>query len=86
MLSIRAYTYFYKQGRPLSYKMNNKAILPATMAFLAASSLLMIGGIGIQLAEASGPICPSKGGAAAIVDPDAPVNTNIPPTTPQPTV
>jgi hypothetical protein len=70
--------------------MNNKAILLATMAFLAASSLLMmmIGGIGIQLAEASGPNCPSKGGAAAIVDPDAPnsVNTNIPPTTPQPTV
>ena len=68
--------------------MNNKAILLATMAFLAASSLLMIGGIGIQLAEASGPICPSKGGAAAIVDPDAPnsVNTNIPPTAPQPTV
>jgi hypothetical protein len=52
--------------------MNNKAILLATMAFLAASSLLMIGGIGIQLAEASGPNCPSKGGAAAIVDPDAP--------------
>ena len=70
--------------------MNNKAILLATMAFLAASSLLMmmIGGIGIQLAEASGPNCPSKGGAAAIVDPDAPnsVSTNIPPTTPQPTV
>ena len=70
--------------------MNNKAILLATMAFLAASSLLMmmIGGIGIQLAEASGPNCPSKGGAAAIVDPDAPnsMNTNIPPTTPQPTV
>jgi hypothetical protein len=48
----------------------------------------MIGGIGIQSAEASGPNCPSKGGAAAIVDPNAPnaVNTNIPPTTPQPTV
>ncbi|HZA64049.1 MAG TPA: hypothetical protein VE573_14330 [Nitrososphaeraceae archaeon] len=48
----------------------------------------MIGGIGIQLAEASGPNCPSKGGVAAIVDPDAPnsVNTDIPPTTPQPTV
>ena len=58
------------------------------MAFLAASSLLMIGGIGIQLADASGPNCPSKGGAAAIVDPDAPnsVNTDIPPTTAQPTV
>ena len=68
--------------------MNNKAILLATMVFLAVSSFLMIGGIGIQSAEASGPNCPSKGGAAAIVDPNAPnaVNTNIPPTTPQPTV
>ena len=58
------------------------------MAFLAVSSFLMIGGIGIQPAEASGPNCPSKGGAAAIVDPNAPnaVNTNLPPTTPQPTV
>jgi hypothetical protein len=68
--------------------MYNKAILLATMAFLAVSSFLMIGGIGIQSAEAGGPNCPSKGGAAAIVDPNAPnaVNTNIPPTTPQPTV
>ena len=58
------------------------------MAFLAVSSFLMIGGIGIQSAEAGGPNGPSKGGAAAIVDPNAPnaVNTNIPPTTPQPTV
>lgn len=50
----------------------------------------MIGGIGIQSAEASGANCPSKGGAAAIVDPNAPnsVNNNIPPTTmtSQPTV
>ncbi len=68
--------------------MNNKAILLATMAFLAVSSVLMIGGIGIQSAEASGPNCPSRGGAATIVDPNAPnaVNTNIPPMTPQPTV
>jgi hypothetical protein len=68
--------------------MNNKSILLVTMAFLAVSSFLMIGGIGIQSAEASGPNCPSKGGAAAIVDPNAPnaVNTNIPPMKPQPTV
>jgi hypothetical protein len=68
--------------------MNNKAILLSTMAFLAVISVLMIGGIGIQSAEASGPNCPSKGGAATIVDPNAPnaVNTNIPPMTPQPTV
>lgn len=57
------------------------------MAFLAVSSILMIGGIGIQSAEASGPNCPSKGGAAAIVDPNAPnaVNTDTP-ITPQPVV
>lgn len=69
--------------------MNNKAILLlATIAFLAASSFLMIGGIGIQTAEAGGANCPSKGGAATAVDPNAPnaVNTNIPPITPQPTV
>jgi hypothetical protein len=59
---------------------NNEAILLCAMAFLAVSSILLIGGIGIQSAEASGPNCPSKGGAAAIVDPNAPnaVNTNAP--------
>jgi hypothetical protein len=69
--------------------MNNKAILLlATISFLAASSFLMIGGIGIQTAEAGGADCPSKGGAATAIDPNAPnaVNTNIPPITPQPTV
>lgn len=47
----------------------------------------MIGGIGIQSAEASGPNCPSKGGAAAIVDPNAPnaVNTDAP-IIPQPVI
>ena len=68
--------------------MNNKAILLlATIAFLAASSFLMIGGIGIQTAEAGGSNCPSKGGAATAIDPNAPnaVNTNIPPIIPQPT-
>ena len=69
--------------------MNNKAILLlATIAFLAASSFLMIGGIGIQTAEAGGANCPSKGGAATAIDPNAPnaVNTNIPQITPQPIV
>jgi hypothetical protein len=66
---------------------NNKAILLFATAFLAVSSFLMIGGIGFQIAEASGPNCPSKGGAAAIVDPDAPnaVNTDAP-VTPQPVI
>ena len=70
--------------------MNNKAILLATTtALLAVSSFLMIGGVGIQTAEAgSGPGCNHKGGAAITIDPNAPnaVNTNIQPTTPQPTV
>ena len=68
--------------------MNNKAILLAAIAFLAVSSFLMIGGIGIQTAEAgTGPGCNHKGGAATTVDPTAPnaVNTNTPQTT-QPTV
>ncbi len=59
------------------------------MAFIAVSSFLMIGGIGIQTAEADGANCPSKGGSATATDPNAPnaVNTNIPPITPQqPTV
>jgi hypothetical protein len=70
----------------LYYKMNNKAILLATMAFLAVSSFLMIGGIEIQTAEAGGAECPSKGSAATTVDPNAPnaVNTDIPPVATQP--
>jgi hypothetical protein len=68
--------------------MNNKAILLAAIAFLAISSFLMIGGIGIQTAEAgTGPGCNHKGGASSTVDPNSPnaVNTNTPVTT-QPTV
>lgn len=81
-------SYFYKEGRPYLKRMNNKAILLATIAFLAVSSFLTIGGIGIQTAEAGGANCPSKGGAATAIDPNAPnaVNTNIPPIIPQPTV
>ena len=69
--------------------MNNKSILLATMAFIAIGSFLMVGGVGIQSADASGPNCPSKGGAAAAIgDPNAPnsVNANMPQTTPQPMV
>lgn len=61
--------------------MNNKSILLATIAFLAVGSFLMIGGIGIQTAEAgSGPGCNHKSGAATTVDPNAPnaVNTDVP--------
>jgi hypothetical protein len=59
--------------------MNNRAILLTTVAFLAASSFLMIGGIGIQTADAgSGPGCNHKGGASTTVVPNAPnaVNTD----------
>ena len=69
--------------------MNNKAILLAITALLAVSSFLMIGGIGIQTAEAgSNPGCNHKGDAATTIDPNAPnsVNTNTPAITPQPTV
>jgi hypothetical protein len=55
--------------------MNNKAILIATTttAFLAVSSFLMIGGVGIQTADAgSGPGCNHKGNAATTIDPNAP--------------
>jgi hypothetical protein len=60
--------------------MKTRAILLATVAFLAVSSFLIIGGIGIQTAEAgSGPGCNHKGGASTTVDPNAPnaVNTDI---------
>lgn len=68
--------------------MNNKAILLTTIAFLAVSSFLMMGGIDIQTAEAGGANCPSKGSAAAAIDSNAlsMVNTDIPPITPQPTI
>jgi hypothetical protein len=68
--------------------MNNKAILLSTIVFLAVSSFLIIGGIGIQAADASGPNCPSKGGAATTINPSVPnaVNTNTPPVAVQPTV
>jgi hypothetical protein len=53
--------------------MNTRTILLATVAFLALSSFLMIGGIGIQAAEAgSDPGCNHKGGASTTVDPNAP--------------
>lgn len=48
----------------------------------------MMGGIGLQIADASGPNCPSKSGAATTVDPNAPntANTQSPPAVVQPTV
>ena len=56
--------------------LNNRLIILTTLAFLALSSFLMMGGIGIQIADASGPNCPSKSGAATTVDPNAPNTAN----------
>lgn len=58
------------------------------LVIVAVSSVLLIGNIGIQSAEAgSDANCPSKSGAATTIDPNAPnsVNTNLI-TSPQPTV
>ena len=68
--------------------MNDKAILLSTVVFLAVSSFLIVGGIEIQAADASGPNCPSKGGAATTLNPSEPnaVNTNTPQIAVQPTV
>jgi hypothetical protein len=60
--------------------MINNSLLIASTALVFAISLVMIGNISIQPAEASGPGCPNKRAAASIVDPNA-VNTQIPPTT-----
>ena len=61
--------------------MNNKAFIMAAFAIVAASSVMLIGGIGVQPAEAgSDANCPSKSGTATTVDPNAPntVNSNTP--------
>ena len=59
--------------------MINNSLLIASTALVFAISLVMIGNISIQPAEASGPGCPNKRAAASIVDPNA-VNTQIPAT------
>lgn len=56
----------------------------AAIAIVAASSVMLVGSIGVQPAEAgSDANCPSKSGAATTIDPNAPnaVNTNTPLTT-----
>jgi hypothetical protein len=62
--------------------MINNSLLIASTALVFAISLVIIGSIAVQPAEASGPGCPNKRAAASIVDPNA-VNTQIP-TTSQP--
>jgi hypothetical protein len=64
--------------------MNNKAFLMAAFAIVAASSVMVVDNIGVQPAEAgSDANCPSKGGTATTIDPNAPnaVNSNTPLTT-----
>jgi hypothetical protein len=64
--------------------MNNKMLVLAAIGIVAATSLVMVGTIAVHSAEASGPACPNKRAATAIVDPNAPnaVNTQTP-TSPQ---
>ena len=68
--------------------MSNKAILLATVVIVALSSILLVGNIGTQPAEAgSDANCPTKGGAST-TDPTTPnaVNTGSQPLSSQPTV
>jgi hypothetical protein len=68
--------------------MSNKTILLATIAVITVSSILLVGSIGTQPAEAgSDANCPTKGGAAT-TDPTSPnaVNTGSQPLSSQPTV
>ena len=68
--------------------MSNKAILLATIVIVALSSILLVGSIGTQPAEAgSDANCPTKG-VAATTDPTTPnaVNTGSQPLSSQPTV
>jgi hypothetical protein len=69
--------------------MSNKTILLATIAVIAVSSILLVGSIGTQPAEAGSDVnCPSKSGAATTIDPNTPnaVNTGSQPLPSQPTV
>ena len=61
--------------------MNNKMLVLAAIGIVAATSLVMVGTITVHSAEASGPGCPNKRAATAIVDSNTPnseySNTNI---------
>jgi hypothetical protein len=69
--------------------MSNKAILLATIVIVVVSSILLVGSIGTQPAEAgSDANCPAKSGAATTIDHNAPnaVNTELQPLSSQPTI
>ena len=59
-------------------------MLVLAAGIVVATSLVMVGTITVHSAEASGPGCPNKRAATAILDPNAPnaVNTHTP-TSPQ---
>jgi hypothetical protein len=68
--------------------MSNKTIFLATIAVIAVSSILLVGSIGTQPAEAgSDANCPAKSGAATAIDPNTPnaMNTGSQPLSSQPT-
>ena len=57
--------------------MNKKAFLMTVFVIVAASSVMLVGSIGVQPAEAgSDANCPSKSGAATTIDPNAPNAVN----------
>ena len=69
--------------------MSNKAILLVIIVIVTVSSILLVGSINTQPAEAgSDANCPTKGGAATTIDPTTPnaVNTGSQPLSSQPTV
>jgi hypothetical protein len=69
--------------------MSNKAILLTTIVIVAISSILLVGSISTQPADAgSDANCPAKSGAATTLDPNTPnaVNIESQPLSSQPTV
>jgi hypothetical protein len=68
--------------------MDNKTFLIADFVIVAASSVMLIGSIGVQPAEAgSDANCHSKSGVATTIDPNAPNAANtVSPLTAQPMV
>jgi hypothetical protein len=69
--------------------MSNKTRLLATILIVAISSILLVGSIGTQPADAgSDANCPAKSGAATTIDPNTPnaVNTESQPLPSHPTV
>ena len=61
--------------------MNNNVFLMVALAIVVTSSVILVGSIGVQPAEAGSDFnCPSKNGEATTIEPNAPnaVNSNTP--------